>query len=104
MNEGAKYGNGDWGGDGVTMRTGTEMESRGRTQDGNGDESGGGNESISGDGNGYEDGIRDGNGDGNGDRIGEGEEVAKKRKKPHNNCRRDQRLYPARVIISADRG
>ena len=35
-------------------------------------------------------------------RDGVGE--AKKRKKPHKNCRRDQALYSARVIISAYRG
>ena len=45
---------------------------------------GGGNESSSGDGNGDE--------DGNEDVIGEGGGEAKKRKKPHKNCRRDQAL------------
>ena len=48
------------------------METRGRTQDGNGDGSGDRNESSSG----------DGNGDGNEDQIGEGGREAKKRKKP----------------------
>ena len=55
------------------------METRGRTQDGNGDES------SSGDGNGDE----DGNGDGNKDRIDKGEREVKKHKKPHKSCRRD---------------
>ena len=64
------------------------METRGRTQDGNGDGSEDGSESTSGDRNGDE----DGNGDGNEDGIGEGEGEAKKRKKPHNNCRSDQAL------------
>ena len=61
------------------------METRGRTQDGNGDGSGDGNESSSGDGNGDE----DGNGNGNEDGIGKGEGEAKKCKKPHNRCRRN---------------
>ena len=60
------------------------METRGRTQDGNGDGSGDGNESSSGDGNGDD----DGNGDGNEDSIGEGGRETKKRKKPHKSCRR----------------
>ena len=66
------------------------METVGRTQDGNGDGSGDGNESSSGDGNGDEDenGKEDGNGDGNEDGIGEGGREAKKRKKPHKSCRR----------------
>ena len=54
------------------------MEIRGRTQDGNGNESSGGG------GNGDE----DGNGNGNEDRIGEGGGEAKKHKKPHKSCRR----------------
>ena len=62
--------------------------------------SGDGNESSSGDGNGKEDGNRDGNED----RNGEGGGVAKKRKKLNMNCRRDQALHSARVVISADRG
>ena len=66
------------------MGTGTGVETRGRTQDGNGDGSGDGNESSSGDGNGDE----DGNGNGNEDGIGEGGREAKKRKKSHN-CRRN---------------
>ena len=52
------------------------VETLGRTQDGNVDGSGDGNESSSRDGNGNE------------DRIGEGGGEAKKRKKPHNSCRR----------------
>ena len=50
--------------------------------------SGDANESSSGDGNGDE----DENEDGNEDTIGEGGEDAKKRKKPHNICRRDHAL------------
>ena len=61
------------------------MEARGRTQDGNGDESGDGNKSNSGDGNGGE----DGNGDGDEDGIGEGGGEAKKRQIPHKRCRRN---------------
>ena len=60
------------------------METRGRTQDGNGDRSRGGNESSSGDGSGDE----DGNGNGNEDRVEESGREAKKRKKPHKSCRR----------------
>ena len=56
---------------------GTGMETRGRTQDGNGDESGDGNGSSSGDGNRDEDGI------------GEGARGANKRETPHTSCRRD---------------
>ena len=56
------------------------METRGRTQDGNGNGSGDGNESSSGNGNGEE--------DGNEDRIGEGGGEAKKCRKPHKSCRR----------------
>ena len=52
--------------------TGMEVETRGRTQDGNWDGSGDGNESSSG----------DGNGDGNEDEIGKGGGEAKS-KKPH---------------------
>ena len=55
---------------------GTGLETRGRTQDGNGDGSGDGNESSSEDGNGNE------------DRIGEGGEETKKSKKQHRSCRR----------------
>ena len=68
---------------GAGRRTGVEANKR--TQDGNGDGSEDGNESSSGDGNGDE----DGNGDGNEDGVGEGGGEAKKRKKPHKNCRRD---------------
>ena len=57
------------------------METRERTQDRNK----GGNESSSGGGNGKE----DGNGDGNKYGIWAGGGEAKKRKKPHKNCRRD---------------
>ena len=61
------------------------METRRRTQDGNGDGSGDGNESNSGDGNGDE----EGNGNRNEDRIGEDGREAKKLKKPHKTiCRR----------------
>ena len=52
---------------------GMEVETRGRTEGGNWDESGDGNESSSGDGNG--DGHEDGDGEGGGE--------AKKSKKPH---------------------
>ena len=65
-NEGAKNGNGDGSGDGAGTGTGTGVETRGRTQNGNGD--------------------------GNEEGIGEGGGEAKKRKKPHHNCRRDQAL------------
>ena len=58
------------------------METRSRTQDGNGDGSGERNESSSGEGNGDE------NGNGNEDRIGEGGGEAKKCKIPHKSCRR----------------
>ena len=83
-NERAKYGDGS--GDGVG--TGTGVETRGRTQDENGDGSGDGNESSSGDGNGDEGGNEDGNEDG----IKEGGGEAKKCKKPHKSCKRDQAL------------
>ena len=66
---------------------GAGVETCGRTQDGDRDGNGDGNESSNGDGNGYE----DGNGDGNEDGIGERGE-AKKRKKSHKSCRRDQAL------------
>ena len=56
------------------------METRGRTQDGNGD----GNESSSGDGNRGE----DGNGDGKESMIGTGGREPKKRKEPHKCSRR----------------
>ena len=59
------------------------METRRQTQDGNGDGIGDGNESSNGYGNGDENGI----GNGNENSIGEGEGKAKKRKKPHINCR-----------------
>ena len=62
---------------GTRTGAGTGMETRGQTQDGNGDGSGDGNESSSGNGN------RDENGDGNEDRIGQGEREAKERKKTH---------------------
>ena len=58
------------------------VETRGRTQDGNGDGSGDGNEINSGDGNGDEDGNV------NEVRIGESVREAKKRKKPQKSCRR----------------
>ena len=64
------------------------METRGGAQERNRDGGGGGNESSSRYGNGDE----DGNGDGNKDGIGEGGGNAKKRKKPHKNCRDDQTL------------
>ena len=64
------------------------METRGRSQDGNEDGSGGRNERSFRDENGNE----DGNGDRNEDEIGEGGEKVKKHKKPHKNCRRDQAL------------
>ena len=60
------------------------METRGQTQDGNGDGSGDGNESSNGDGN----RDKDGNGNGNKDRIGESGREVKKQKKPHKSCRR----------------
>ena len=56
------------------------METRGRTQDGNGD----GNKRSSRDG----DEDKDGGGDGNEERIGEGGRETKERKKPHKSCRR----------------
>ena len=58
------------------------METRRRTQDGNGDGNGDGSKDSSGDGNGDEDSEK-----GNEDRIGEGGREAKKRKKPQNSCR-----------------
>ena len=60
------------------------METRGQTQDVNGDGSGYGNERSSGDGN----RNKDGNGNGNEVRIGEGEREVEKQKKPHKSCRR----------------
>ena len=69
-NEGTQDGNGDGSGDGAETRTGTGVEIHGRTQDGNGDE--------------------DANGDGHKKGIGEGGGDAKKRKKTHKSCRRDQ--------------
>ena len=70
-----------------TYYMGARVETCGRTQDGDRDGNGDGNESSNGDGNGYE----DGNGDGNEDGIEERGE-AKKRKKSHKSCRRDQAL------------
>ena len=67
---------------------GTGVENGGRTQDENGDGSKDGNESNSGDGNGDE----NRNGDGIENGIYEGRGKAKKRKKPHKRCRRDQAL------------
>ena len=63
VNEETQDGNGDGSGEGAGTGTGMRVETRGRTQD----ESGDGNE----------------------DGIGEGEGEAKKRKKPHESCRRD---------------
>ena len=62
------------------------VETRGRTQDGNGDGSGDGNASSSGDGDG--DGDEDGNGDGNEDGVGEGGRETEKREKPYKSYRR----------------
>ena len=61
------------------------VETRGRTQDGNGEGNGDGNESSGGDGNRCEGGNRDGNEN----RIEEGRGEAKKYKKSHKSCRRD---------------
>ena len=83
-NKGSQDGNEDRSGDGAGMVTGTGVKTLGQTQDGNGDESGGGNESSSGDGNGDE----GGNGNGNEDGVGEGGREAKTRNKPHKSCRR----------------
>ena len=69
------------------MGTGTGVETRRRTPDGNGDGNGDGSEDSSGDGNGDEENGK-GNGKGNEDRIGEGGREAKKRKIPQNSCRR----------------
>ena len=77
-NEGAQDRIGDGSGDGA--RTGTRVETRGRTRDGNGDEDSSGDRDADEDGNGNEDGI------------GEGGREAKKCKKPHKNCSRDQIL------------
>ena len=57
------------------------METRRRTQDGDGDGNGDGSEDSNGDGNEDEN-------NGNEDRIEEGGREAKKRKKPQNSCRR----------------
>ena len=86
-NEGAQDGNEDGSGDGAGTGTGTGVETRGGTQDENGDRGGdgNGNESSSGDENGGE----NGSGNENKDRIAEGGREAKKRKKPHESCRRD---------------
>ena len=76
------------------------METRRRTQDGNGNGSGDVNESSSGDGNRDDDGSGNGNEDG----IGEPGREAKKRKKPHKNCRRDQAfLFRTRHHLYAHR-
>ena len=83
-NKGTQDGNGDGTGEGAGTGTGTGVETRGQTKDGNGYGSGDGNESSSGDGEGAE----DGNGNSKEDRIEEGIGEAKKRKKPHKNCRR----------------
>ena len=82
-NEGTQDGNGDGSRDGAGTKTGTGVGTRGQTPVGNEDESGDGSESGSGDGDG------DGNEE---DGIGEGGREAKKRKKPHKSCRRDQAL------------
>ena len=86
-NEGAQDGNGDGSGDGsgsgdgAGTGTGTGVGIRRRTPDGNGDGKGDVSDDYSGDGNGDDD-------NGNENRIGEGGRGTKKRKKPHNNCRR----------------
>ena len=101
-NEGTR--NGNWDGSDGRARTGTGTgrgETHRRTQDGNGDGSGDGNESSSGDGNEDE----DGNGDGNEGGIGEGRGEAKKLKKPHKSCRRNQALsFRTRDHLSRQRG
>ena len=84
-NKGIKDGKRDGSGGGAGTGTGTVVETRGRTQNGNGDRSGDGNESSSGGGNGDEDGNEKGD-------VDEGGEEAKKGKKPHKKCRRDQAL------------
>ena len=81
VSEGAQDGNGDGGGDGAGTGTGTGVGTRRRTPDGNGDGDGDGSEDCSGDGNGDND-------NGNENRIGESGREVKKRKKPHNSCRR----------------
>ena len=83
VNEGSQDGNGDVTGDGAGTGMGTGVGTHTRTPDGNGDGNGDGSEDSSGDGNGDEN-----HGNGNEDRIGEGGREAKKRKKPHNSCRR----------------
>ena len=91
------------------MGTGTGMgvETRGRTQNRNVDGNEHRNESSSGDGN----GGKDGDGDGNEDGIGEGGKDAKKVKKPHKDCgrnqplllRRSHHLYRQRVALAGTR-
>ena len=83
VNEGLQNGNGDGSRDGAGTGTGTGVETRRRTQDGDGDGDGDGNKNSSGDETGEE--YRDGNAD----RIGEGGREAKKRKKPHQRCKRN---------------
>ena len=74
VNQGAHDGNTDGSGDEAgTGRTGTGVETRGRTQDGIGDRSGDGDGSSSGDGNGDEDG------NGTGTRIGPARAEARRR-------------------------
>ena len=65
VNEGAQDGNGDGSGDVAGAGTGTGVGTRSRTPDRNGDDD-----------------------NGNENRIGEGGWEGKKRKKPHNSCRR----------------
>ena len=62
------------------------METRGRTPDSNGGRSGDKNKSST------RDGYVDADGNGNEDGVGEGGGEAKKGKKPHKSCRRDQAL------------
>ena len=80
--------------DGVGTETGTEVETCREKQGGNGDGRRYGNESS----------IGDGSGDGNEDGIYEGEGEAKKRKKPHMTCRRDQALsFPTHQALASTR-
>ena len=98
-NEGTQDGNGDGRGDRAQTEARTRVEICGRTQGGNGDRSGDGNESSSVDGNRDE--------DGNGDESEDGSGRAEERRRSARNCTRvvdAMHFYSARVIISTDRG
>ena len=93
MSERTQDGNGDESKGGEEPGTGTGVETRGRTQDGNTDETADGNGSSRGDGNGDGDGNEDVNGNG----IGDGK---KGNQTGEGSGRRGQLWYPPHREIS----